>query len=876
MLYSTAWNGYVEGPTWNAWWTQNSYGPTYTILPYADSSTRNFIRNANLLWFNQIGNGTRVGNDDPHPGPDGCLCDAAGINVVYYKQGDGNVAIHDWALEETLSGVIMEAERILIDRNFTDYQFYLPLFNRTLNLIESRRDSSTNLFLFGDASNLLAPSYGAFLQPNGTRLPAYLTGASVSYIAALDRVIEIERLAGGIWTSLADIHTQRRDLTFQGLPALLAPDTQDYFVKWKDPNGTLHGVLNQSMHNYIEAVVNHDAIAFGVAERIQTGLNDAIMNRLTGPTVPVNPVTGGPGLRPYSLVTTNAASLDDMEYPPTSWLWQYGTWVNGGEWATCESRMMMAYYRTNRAYFALDSMRALLGFANIFRMDSPLVNWGSEVYQPDEPINIVYDMFGIPTAFLRGLWDPVYSATNLTFTPHIPGNVTNLTMTFPILWGPHLFFLSSLGNASAGGITNVQVNGAPWPSLSYTATDIVFLWSALPTEPTNFTVVITFNNGLSSDTQSLSTDEAVYLPPVSEVYPIHPLTRTTSVRALRGLIPSDPLLWFEADTIKQSNNSPLVTWTDSTPNQNKAVQFSPSAQPLYLTNGMNNLPTVVFNGNSTFLQGNITVPATLTIIGVFTDFGETNVCCTGIFYANPSCAGMGTRQGTSNTTILMIDWSGSGDGGQDDLTHRQVVASVVYNSTGAYSYADGCLQSTETGILLPSVGSTFMIGSRNNEDQRYFNGYLSELIIYPYPLNDTDRENVENYLGTKWPRPNKPLSCLPPPPNCTLPVNLQTMYTQLSTFIINMRKGGFADAQYELAHAILMITSTDTWTNRCNGLNNGTIVPLASRASESAADTLYVNTPTNLGTGLISLLTSYANTVDPTKQKIYSIWENSQ
>lgn len=91
-----------------------------------------------------------------------------------------------------------------------------------------------------------------------------------------------------------------------------------------------------------------------------------------------------------------------------------------------------------------------------------------------------------------------------------------------------------------------------------------------------------------------------------------------------------------------------------------------------------------------------------------------------------------------------------------------------------------------------------------------------------------------------------------------------------------MRKGGFADAQYELAHAILMITSTDTWTNRCNGLNNGTIVPLASRASESAADTLYVNTPTNLGTGLISLLTSYANTVDPTKQKIYSIWENSQ
>ncbi len=36
---------------------------------------------------------------------------------------------------------------------------------------------------------------------------------------------------------------------------------------------------------------------------------------------------------------------------------------------------------------AMCSMRVLLGFATQFRMDSPLVNFGSVPYQPDEPIN---------------------------------------------------------------------------------------------------------------------------------------------------------------------------------------------------------------------------------------------------------------------------------------------------------------------------------------------------------------------------------------------------------------------------------------------------------------------------------------------------------
>lgn len=36
MLYMPGWNGLVEGATWDAWWIQNSYGTTYSALPFLE------------------------------------------------------------------------------------------------------------------------------------------------------------------------------------------------------------------------------------------------------------------------------------------------------------------------------------------------------------------------------------------------------------------------------------------------------------------------------------------------------------------------------------------------------------------------------------------------------------------------------------------------------------------------------------------------------------------------------------------------------------------------------------------------------------------------------------------------------------------------
>jgi hypothetical protein len=202
------------------------------------------------------------------------------------------------ALEETLSAIVMQAEQLLVERQQAAILTFLPLFNRTVNLLESRRDPANGLFLIGNAANLLAPSDGGYLLPNGTRAYAYLTGAAVTYVAVMDRLIELRTLVGDSGGAAQD--AQRRAATLAALPRLLAP-SGDYFVKHLDPDGTMHGVLGQAAHGYIDAVVNHDAVAFGVADRVVPGLGEAIMARLLGPSVPA------PGLRPYTFVITNAA-----------------------------------------------------------------------------------------------------------------------------------------------------------------------------------------------------------------------------------------------------------------------------------------------------------------------------------------------------------------------------------------------------------------------------------------------------------------------------------------------------------------------------------------------------------------------------------------
>ncbi len=79
MLYHPEWDCLIEGANWQAWWIQNSYGPTYCALPFLQEPWLTFLQHSQDMWFNNQGDGKKHGYDqfEVLVGPDGCLCDAA-------------------------------------------------------------------------------------------------------------------------------------------------------------------------------------------------------------------------------------------------------------------------------------------------------------------------------------------------------------------------------------------------------------------------------------------------------------------------------------------------------------------------------------------------------------------------------------------------------------------------------------------------------------------------------------------------------------------------------------------------------------------------------------------------------------------------------
>lgn len=497
MLYKASWKGLVEGPTWGAWWVQNSYGSSYCGLPFYEEPLITFLQNAQELWFNKMGDGKTSyvwKEKESWVPPDGCLMDCANDTWAMHKQGDGRVAIHDWGVEFTAAGGLLQSELLLISRDPSARARFLPKLERCANFIETRRDPTNDLFWAGPAGNLLAPSYAGWKKADGTYGMAYLTGLSVTYIAFLDRLVELEKLAGA--AAREKVYSERRALARQGL-AQLATD-EGYLIKYLDPDGTKHGVYGAAKHGYFEASPNHDAIAFRVVD-------DAQARRIYTKLAAI------PGLRPHDLILPNAPSLDDMYEAPQG-LWGFGTWVNGGHWTTCEARMILAYYRLGHYDDALRSMKQIMTFARRFRMDNPLVKFGGDVYQPGEPINLTYDAFGAPSGLIRGLFEYLYRADGLTLLPHIPTGITRLEQKFPIRFGTKRLYLATAGQ---GKITAVRVNDQSWTSFDG---ESVFLPYELT--PQKAVVQIMMGQATAPPFQAPATDYATPTVPGADPWPV--------------------------------------------------------------------------------------------------------------------------------------------------------------------------------------------------------------------------------------------------------------------------------------------------------------------------------------------------------------------
>ena len=484
MIYNGDWDTFTEGAGWGAWWIQNSYGFSYSATPFLQEPWFSTLqRSWDLFWDNQ-GDGIRKGLwGDGTPNrlselvaPDGGLGDTAAPGKIIYKQGDGDVKMHDWFYEATAACLVMQSEILLVNRDKKAMEHYLPKMERACNFIERVRDPKNNLFLVGPACNLLAPSYGGVKMPDGTFGKGYLAGVSITYLAALDRMVEIYKITGD--TKKQEEFEHRQKITRESLTLLMAP--AGYFVKSVEPGGVKHGVLGQKQFGYLEGTVNADAVALSVADR-QT--SEKIYNQ----------IASFPAIRPFDFLLTNAPGLDDT-YP--AWgrtsgkgldgFWTFGDWVNGGVWGTVEGRAILMYYRLGKFEDIRRSANRAMKWAKDFRMDAPWSQQGENTSNPWSDkgnfrvggVAVMVDNFAIPAATIRGLFDYDYRSDRLIIRPCIPGSITQYTQIEPVRFGEKKLFLSCKNGGPKIG--SVIINGKEIKVNS--ADELALIYEELPVE----------------------------------------------------------------------------------------------------------------------------------------------------------------------------------------------------------------------------------------------------------------------------------------------------------------------------------------------------------------------------------------------------------
>lgn len=203
-------------------------------------------------------------------------------------------------------------------------------------------------------------------------------------------------------------------------------------------------------------------------------------------------------------------------------------------------------------------------------------------------------------------------------------------------------------------------------------------------------------------------------------------------------------IWLDASTLALSNNDPVSSWTDVSGNQIDADQATASNQPTFLTNQVNGLPTVSFDGTDDYLEHIFTNEATAATIFIVASPNS---------LSNQTLVASDNHHISYNSGTMRAEYPGGivGKGSPQSYT-----LSYMYTSSEAVSSTpialfsnNGTSSKNRTGFTsytASSVGARF----RNSAYQNFFNGEIAEIILYNQELNSVQRKIVANYLSSKY------------------------------------------------------------------------------------------------------------------------------
>src|SRR4051794_19377165 len=203
---------------------------------------------------------------------------------------------------------------------------------------------------------------------------------------------------------------------------------------------------------------------------------------------------------------------------------------------------------------------------------------------------------------------------------------------------------------------------------------------------------------------------------------------------------------WDANDLALSDGAPVSAWTSNV--GGFTVTAIAGAEPLLAAGGTNGRPSVDFDGVNDVLKLGASISGVLTVVGVATiDTGALSLV--GLV----STGGDRLNVRRNNTTTFYRSDGQLGDNNDfyraDGIVDGEDGVYVNDVKSGAFTFDVPHVVISETDDAAQTYPD-FWIGNARDTLTRYWNGDISEIILFDNALTPDERTGVAHNLGVKW------------------------------------------------------------------------------------------------------------------------------
>jgi len=208
-------------------------------------------------------------------------------------------------------------------------------------------------------------------------------------------------------------------------------------------------------------------------------------------------------------------------------------------------------------------------------------------------------------------------------------------------------------------------------------------------------------------------------------------------------------LWLKANSLALNDGDPVSTWTDYSGTSNSAT--SGANQPVFHTSIINGLAAVLFNGstNGMTFPNDPSVP-TSTFVVAQTNIAASSATAYAALIVDSAASGFRICHrltGTNWGTYVNADLSS----GEDLVSGVPNILELTTQTGGASNatviYRNGVSKANSTVVSSGGAPANHLGYEANN---RYYSGYIAEIIVYNSVLSTANRQCIEDNLGAKY------------------------------------------------------------------------------------------------------------------------------